>query len=107
MSTRAQKFKSEAQRTHAAAPAEPAAIEALPEHGHVAKNAHYAQETVAPGTRPSRRSTRKSANHAKTDTGEARAERMKQSTPETTARRNGATVQRLHGGTPAPRAKGR
>ena len=97
MTTRAEQFKSDAERTHAAVPTTPSAPHAAGS-GAVAKNATYAREEVALGTQPSRRSTRKSATHGKTDTGEARAERMKQAPPETQARRNRVASQSVRGG---------
>lgn len=98
MSTRSEAFKSEAERAGRAAkktrttPAEP-----TPEHGHVAKKAAYAREEIAPAARPSRRSTRKSANRTKTDTGMVRSEQMKESTPEVRARKSRARAQRVRG----------
>jgi hypothetical protein len=79
MSTRSQRFKADAQRTHAAVPNEAKPAVPRAENGAVAKNA-----------------TRKSSNHAKTDVGEVRAEQMRQASPETHARKNIATAQRMH-----------
>ncbi len=80
MSTRAEQFKSDAQRTgDSEAAAKPAAHEPS---GSAAKRATYAREEQSATGQPSRKSTRKSANHAKTDTGALRAEQMKQNTPE-------------------------
>lgn len=101
MSTRAEKFKSSAERTHAKPETRPSPATAPVDDGRAAKNATYAREEVAAGTRPSRRSTRKSANRAKTDTGEVRAEQMAQSTPSNQARRNGASAHDARIGTAA------
>lgn len=67
--------------------------------GHVGKKATYAREApVADGATPSRRSTRKSANHSKTDTGKVRTEQMRQATPDNQARKSRARAQRVRGG---------
>jgi hypothetical protein len=91
MSTRAEKFKADAQRTGSVPPS--ATTEAAPQapHGHAAKKATYARETQPENGQPSRKSTRKSANRAKTDTGEARAEQMRQNTPEAQYARSSTT----------------
>lgn len=87
MPTRSEQFKADAQRTGSVPPR--AAAEAPHEpHGHAAKKATYAREAPAESGQPSRRSTRKSANRAKTDTGVVRAEQMKQQTPEAQFARN-------------------
>jgi hypothetical protein len=75
MSTRSQRFKSAAERTHAAVPNE--AKHAAP---------HAEKEAVAKD---------KSGNHVKTDVGAVRAEQMKQASPETQARKNIAAAQRV------------
>lgn len=87
MSTRSEKFKAEAQRTGSHPPRAAAEPPQEP-HGHAAKKAAYAREAQAENGQPSRRSTRKSANHTKTDTGVVRAEQMKQQTPEARYARN-------------------
>ena len=104
MTTRSQQFKSDAERTHAKPVTPEAPTSARVEHGSVAKNATYAREEHAAGTQPSRRSTRKSANHAKTDTGEVRAEQMKQAAPTNQARKNSASLQRMRAGTASNRS---
>ncbi len=88
MSTRAERFKAEAQRTGAAATA-PQTAPHEP-HGHVEKKAAYAREAPVESGRPSRKSTRKSANRTKTDVGEVRAEQMRENTPEAQFARNDA-----------------
>lgn len=95
MPTRSERFKAEQQRTHSSPPR----VAAAPEepHGHAEKKATYAREAQAVSGPPSRKSTRKSANRAKTDTGVVRAEQMKQQTPEAQFARNqgGAKSHRL------------
>ena len=82
MPTRSEQFKADAQRTGSVPPA--ATTEAQPQepHGHAAKKAIYAREAQPENGRPSRKSTRKSANHAKTDASVVHAQQMKQNTPE-------------------------
>ena len=81
MSTRAEQFKAEAERAASIShnpSVEPPAHEP---NGHAAKKATYAREAQAETGQPSRKSTRKSANHAKTDAAMVRAQQMTQSTP--------------------------
>jgi hypothetical protein len=82
MATRSQQFKADAQRTGSAPPRDAAEAQPQEPHGHAEKKATVAREAQAESGQPSRKSTRKSANHAKTDTGVVRAQQMKQSTPE-------------------------
>ena len=90
MPTRSEQFKADAQRTHSAAP-RPATETPPPEpHGHAEKKAAYAREAVPEGGRPSRKSTRKSANRSKTDTVVVHAEQMKENTPESRFARTNA-----------------
>src|SRR4051794_30958034 len=86
MATKSERVKAESQRTGKAGKAKPA--KAPTNNGHVAKKAAYAREELAAGGQPSRRSSRKSANHSKTDTGMVRAEKMKESSPQTPAAKN-------------------
>jgi len=80
MPTRSEQFKADAQRTSSAArrAAEPPKEEPA---GHAEKKAAYAREAQPETGNPSRKSTRKSANRTKTDTGVVRAEQMKENTP--------------------------
>ena len=104
MSTRSERFKADAQRTGAAAKSKPkpptskkrSKRPAAEANGSAEKKAAYARDTTeatekpAQPARPSRKSTRKSANHAKTDTGEMRAQQMRENTPEAKAARSKA-----------------
>ncbi len=91
MATRSEAFRAEAQR-HRSKQAKKLMAEHEKKnkrvkrvlHAHTneraAKKASYALETHAPGKRPSRKSTRGSANHAKSDSNfELRAERASRS----------------------------
>lgn len=82
MPTRSEQFKADAER--AASISHNPAVETPPHepNGHAAKKATYAREAQADNGRPSRKSTRKSANHQKTDATMVHAQQMKQSTPE-------------------------
>ncbi len=83
MPTRSEQFRADAQRTGSASASQHAATDAPHEpNGHAERKATYAREAQPANGQPSRRSTRKSANHAKTDTGVVRAEQMKENTPE-------------------------
>lgn len=82
MSTRSEQFKAEAQRTGSTPPRPTTEAQPQEPHGHAEKKATYAREAQSEHGQPSRKSTRKSANHAKTDTGRVRAEQMEQNTPE-------------------------
>ena len=82
MSTRSEQFKADSQRTGSVPPRATAEAPVQEPHGHAAKKATYAREAQSEHGQPSRKSTRKSANRAKTDTGVVRAEQMKHNTPE-------------------------
>ena len=64
---------------------------------HAEKNAAYALEETAPGTRPSRKSTRKSANRSKPDTGFNLSEQAKKGSPEATYAKSKARAERVRG----------
>lgn len=67
---------------------------------HAAKKATYALEApVAAGTRPSRKSTRKSANRAKPDADLTLREQLVKGTPENRFRKAHAKQSRVRGGT--------
>jgi hypothetical protein len=99
MATRSEQFRAKTQRDAAAARTE-ASAETRPhaEHGHVEKKATYAHEEGVALEHRSRRSSRKSANHAKTDTTMIHAEQMKQGTPQQTYERTEARASRVRGG---------
>jgi hypothetical protein len=67
--------------------------------GHAASKATYALEPSAPGTRPSRESSRSSANRAKPDTAYNLTEETKKGAPENRARKARAKSMRVRGGT--------
>jgi hypothetical protein len=101
MATRSERFRAQAQqeaaaaRTAATAPKAPHA-----EGGHVEKKATYAHEEGVAIDQRSRKSSRKSAHHAKTDTGVLHAEQMKQNTPRASFERSEARASRVRGSTP-------
>lgn len=72
------------------------------ENKHAAKKAAFALETRSEEGRASRKSTRGSANHQRTDTGKLRQKTMTESKPEAKAARAAATAKRSHG-KPRPR----
>ncbi len=74
------------------------------ENRHAAKKASFALEGRSEEGRASRKSTRGSANHQRTDTGKLRAKSMAESKPESKAARAAATAKRSHG-KPGPRAR--
>jgi hypothetical protein len=65
--------------------------------GHAAGKATYALELPAKGKRPSRKSTRKSANHAKADANLNRIEELRRGSPESRFRRDRARRMRTRG----------
>ena len=100
MATRSQQFRAETEREAAKAKDTPSTAARAHDDGssHTAKKATYAREEgVAPDQR-SRKSTRKSANHAKTDATVVHAQQMKQSAPEQVYERSAAKAYRAGGG---------
>jgi hypothetical protein len=67
----------------------------------VAKGATYALEAPGPTGRPSRKSTRKSANRAKPDTSFNRTEQLKKGSPETRFRKTKARSARPRSHSPS------
>jgi hypothetical protein len=99
MATRSEQFRAEAERAASTAKDQPKTAAAPHEPaGHVEKKAVYAHEEGVALDQRSRKSTRKSANHAKTDASEVHAQQMKQSSPEQTFARNQAKASRVGGG---------
>lgn len=110
MATRSQQFKAKtehdaatartAARTAAAeaAAAAVAVTEATEPSGHAEKKAIYAHEEGVALDHRSRKSTRKSANHAKTDSTMVHAAQMKQSAPQQSFQRSEAKASRVRGG---------
>ncbi len=64
---------------------------------HAAKKATYALEQTIAGTRPSRKSSRKSANRAKADSGLNLAEALSKDSPESRFRKARARATRVRG----------
>ncbi|MGH7280665.1 MAG: hypothetical protein ACRELY_04010 [Polyangiaceae bacterium] len=58
--------------------------------GHTESKATYALEQKTDGKRPSRKSTRKSANHAKSDAGLTRVEQQRKGSPDAAFRKSRA-----------------
>lgn len=100
MATRSEQFRAEAERAASTAKDQPKKTAAAPHEpaGHVEKKAIYAHEEGVALDHRSRKSTRKSANHAKTDASEVHAQQLKQSSPEQTFARNQAKASRAGGG---------
>jgi hypothetical protein len=99
MATKAERFRSEQERAHITKPPAKPTSQRKPKKaalgrkkGHAAVKATHALEEVGPGKRPSRKSTRASANRAKADVGFNRAEQIKKGSP--TARAKKARAQR-------------
>lgn len=87
MATKSERVRAEAQRSDShAKPTSTRADSGEPPHarkaGHAEKKATYAREEQSTTGRPSRKSSRKSANHAKTDAPLVHAEQMRENTPE-------------------------
>ena len=64
---------------------------------HAAKKAPYALEVTTDGGRPSRKSTRKSANRAKPDTAFNATEELQKGSPESRYRKGRARLARARG----------
>jgi hypothetical protein len=83
MATRSEQFKAEAERKHPSTAHVTGETKPTAPHGHAEKKAVYAREAQpADNARPSRKSTRKSANRAKTDATLQHSVQMKENTPE-------------------------
>lgn len=111
MATRSQQFKAKTEHDAATArtAAEAAAVApgaAQVAAGHVEKKAIYAHEEGVALDHRSRKSTRKSANHAKTDSTMVHAEQMKQSAPQQSFQRSEAKASRVRGGGHSPAHRG-
>lgn len=65
--------------------------------GHTETKATYALEPKTDGKRPSRKSTRKSANHAKSDASLNRVEQQRKASPDAAFRRSRARSTRPRG----------
>jgi hypothetical protein len=101
MATRSQQFRAETEREAAKANDAPTTTTTHAPHAastHLEKKAVYAHEAGVELDHRSRRSTRKSANHAKTDATVVHAQQMKQSAPEQVYERSAAKAYRAGGG---------
>jgi hypothetical protein len=105
MATRAEQFHAESQRTGKSSNrtrrdrSKPGISPARRsrEKAHSAKKATYALEQTASGARPSRKSTRKSANRAKPDASFNRVEEQRKGSPESRYRKARARASRTRG----------
>jgi hypothetical protein len=89
MATRSQQFKAEAERKHPITAPVTGETKPTAPHGHAEKKAVYAREAQpADNARPSRKSTRKSANRAKTDASLQHAVQNRENTPESRHQRS-------------------
>jgi hypothetical protein len=105
MATKAEQWKSEDQRTHGkgahkshVAVKKPKKATWSHEKAHAGAKATHAFEDTAPGERPSRESTRGSANRAKADSALNRTEQAKKGSPTSQARRSRAASKKVRGG---------
>jgi len=100
MATRAEQFRSDAQRTghsHRAATRKPRKSAWGRDKAHAASKATHALEQSK--GRPSRESTRSSANRAKSDTAMNLTEEKRRGAPQAVARRGRAQASRVRGST--------
>ena len=113
MATRAEQFRSDAQRTHgerggkAKKKGKTRVSERRPkkaawshDKAHAGAKATHALEQVAPGQRASRTSTRKSSNRAKGDSAFTRTEESKKGAPTNLARKSRARGAKVRGSSP-------
>jgi hypothetical protein len=99
MATRSQQFRAQTERDASTAKDAPKAVTPPPEAaGHAEKKATYAREEGVALESRSRKSSRKSANHAKTDATVLHAEQMKESSPQQSYERSAAKAERVRGG---------
>ena len=104
MATRAEQSRSEGQRTHGAGRHKSHVAKRKPKKAawshhsaHAASKATHALEDTAPGKRPSRESTRGSANRAKADSALNLTEQTKNGAPTNRARMSRAKTSRVRG----------
>ena len=105
MATKAEQARSETERTHGKGPHKSHVSKKKPkkaawshEKAHAASKATHALEETAPGKRPSRESTRGSANRAKPDSAFNLTEQAKKGSPTNRARKSRASVAKVRGG---------
>jgi hypothetical protein len=110
MATKAEQWKSEEERTHGTGKHKSHVAEKKPKKAtwshdkhHAATKATHALEEVAPGTRPSRESTRGSANRNKSDAAANLTEQSKKGAPTNRARKSRVAGAKVRGS----RASGR
>jgi hypothetical protein len=99
MATRSEQLRAQTERAASTAKDKPKVVE-LPreEAGHAEKKAIYAREEGVALDHRSRKSTRKSANHARTDSTVLHAEQMQESSPQQSFERTWAKASRVGGG---------
>jgi hypothetical protein len=95
MATRAQRFRSESERRHPSGAGKPKSSRRQPKKAafgrnkrHAAAKATVALETTQAGRRPSRKSTRASANRAKSDVPFDISEQRRKTSPQARARKS-------------------
>jgi hypothetical protein len=105
MATKAERSRSEEQRAHTkdakkshGSVRKPKKAAWSRDKAHAGAKATHALEETAPGTRPSRESTRASANRAKPDTAFNLTEEAKKGSPENRARHSRTKTVRVRGG---------
>ena len=92
-----QRRESEKKRKKAQRKADAQKARARAKKGHTETKATYALEPTADGKRPSRKSTRKSANHAKSDAALTRTEQQRKGSSDAAFRRSRARAARPRG----------
>lgn len=85
-----QRREGEKKRKKAQSKADTQKVRTRPKKGHTETKATYALEPKTDGKRPSRKSTRKSANHAKSDAGLTRVEQQRKGSPDAAFRKSRA-----------------
>jgi hypothetical protein len=105
MATRAERSRSDEQRTHGAGRNRSHVSEQKPkkaawshDKAHAASKATHALEDTAPGERPSRESTRGSSNRAKADSAFNLTEQTRKGSPTNRARNSRAARAKVRGG---------
>jgi hypothetical protein len=105
MATKAERLRSEEQRTNRESRPKSRTSEKKPkkaawshDKAHAASKATHALEATAPGKRPSRESTRGSANRAKADSAFNLTEEAKKGSPDNRARKSRARMAKVRGG---------
>ncbi len=104
MATKAEQWKSEEQREHGknrktgpTSKRQPKKATWGHDKAHASAKATHVLEEAAPGTRPSRESTRKGANRLKSDSAFNLTEQTKKGAPTSQARKSRARASRVRG----------